>query len=65
MRTDRVRTTCKVEARGLGTVYEFIEDVKPGDTMTVVIDLPLVLEVNGEPKFLFYRGKYLRIVDNA
>jgi hypothetical protein len=59
----RVATTVRVNARGIGTIYEFVEAVAPGDTLTVDVDVPFVIEINDRPVVLLHKGKSYRLVE--
>jgi len=53
----RVATRVVVKAKGFGVIYEFTESVRPGDTMTVEVDVPYVIEVNDTVVGLMHKGR--------
>jgi hypothetical protein len=61
----RVLTTINVNAPGVGQVHHIVEHVMPGDTLTVEVDMPLPVEVNGSIVGFMYGGTFHRTTPEA
>ena len=62
MSEKRVATTVRIEARGFGVLKEYTEDLRPGDTFTVTVDIPFVIESDGKVVGLIHKGQNYRVV---